>query len=91
MSQNAFVVGLLSSQGDYTSPKFIFSDYVCRINSNRERNIKVLLITDNCTYILNPIKDGKYEIKLSIWHAHVRNVVLARDNITTFRLASTTE
>lgn len=44
-------------------------------------------------YLLEPDegKDGSIKVKLTIGLAHVRNLVLARDNSTCFALMSNTE
>lgn len=99
LSKHPGFTQLLLQTKDNTHPNSIFSDHICRVNKWGTRKVKLIAITgrlhssDKFMYILEPDekKDNTFKVKMTIYLAYIKNLVLAKDNVTCFALFSTTE
>lgn len=91
MGFNHQVQRIMLLHKDHSPMTNIFSDYVCRINTNGQRKVRVCIITEQMIYFLIPQKSGEFEIKMTIYLPHLHKVTLARANSTCMSISTTNE
>lgn len=75
------ILRLIQSFGEEIKPNTpVFSDEIIRINSRRERKVRMLIVTRNNMYILIPKLDKEYSEKSHYKVSDIFRVEVARNN-----------
>ena len=80
---------IVEQKGGSLENGHIFCDYVTRINSHKERKMKVLLICDDYLYILNPkTAHSHYSEKLCVHLQRISSVTIPKTNKTLMKIGN---